>query len=106
MIAGMSGKVIPVRVALRARPLIPREENEGCQTCLWFNSDETQVVLGKDKAFTFDYVFSPKHNQQDVYEKAAQSLVESTFKGEMSLVSCLFVVFFIFSFDSVNVLFN
>ncbi|XP_076467729.1 chromosome-associated kinesin KIF4A-like isoform X3 [Babylonia areolata] len=77
----MSGKVIPVRVALRARPLIPREMNEGCQTCLWYNSDEPQVILGKDKAFTFDYVFSPNDNQQDVYEKAAQKLVKSTFKG-------------------------
>jgi kinesin family protein 4/21/27 len=75
-------KVIPVRVALRARPLIPREENEGCQTCLWFNPNEPQVVLGKDKAFTFDYVFSPNDNQQDVYEKAAQKLVKSTFKGK------------------------
>ncbi|KAK7485932.1 hypothetical protein BaRGS_00022798 [Batillaria attramentaria] len=77
----MSGKVIPVRVALRARPLIPKEENEGCQTCLWFNPNEPQLVLGKDKAFTYDYVFSPNHNQQDVYDKAAQRLVKSTFKG-------------------------
>lgn len=77
----MSGKVIPVRVALRARPLILKEENEGCQTCLWFNSNEPQVVIGKDKAFTFDYVFSPKDNQQDVYEKAVRKLVKNTFKG-------------------------
>lgn len=77
----MSGKVIPVRVALRARPLISKEENEGCQSCLWFNPSEPQVVLGKDKAFTYDYVFSPSHNQQDVYDKAAQRLIKSTFKG-------------------------
>ena len=88
----MSGSVIPVRVALRARPLIPREENEGCQKCLWFNSNETQVVLGKDKAFTFDYVFSPNHNQQDVYEKAAQTLIQSTFKGQMSFFFFFFLL--------------
>ncbi|XP_070197100.1 chromosome-associated kinesin KIF4-like isoform X2 [Littorina saxatilis] len=75
------GKVIPVQVALRARPLIAKEENEGCQTCLWFTPDEPQVTLGKDKAFTFDYVFSPNHNQQDVYESSAKKLIVSTFKG-------------------------
>ncbi|XP_076446385.1 chromosome-associated kinesin KIF4A-like isoform X13 [Babylonia areolata] len=74
-------QVIPVRVALRARPLIPREENEGCQTCLWFHPDEPQVILGKDKAFTYDYVFSPSQNQQDVYNKSAQQLVKSIFEG-------------------------
>ncbi|XP_076446374.1 chromosome-associated kinesin KIF4A-like isoform X2 [Babylonia areolata] len=79
---GMSDQqVIPVRVALRARPLIPREENEGCQTCLWFHPDEPQVILGKDKAFTYDYVFSPSQNQQDVYNKSAQQLVKSIFEG-------------------------
>ncbi|KAL8585680.1 hypothetical protein ACOMHN_053178 [Nucella lapillus] len=77
----MSGKVIPVRVALRARPLIPREQSEGCQTCLWYSGEQPQVVLGKDKAFTFDYVFSPNHNQQDVYDKIAHKLIKSTFKG-------------------------
>ena len=95
----MSGKMIPVRVALRARPLIPKEENEGCQTCLWFNSQEPQVVLGKDKAFTFDYVFSPSNNQQDVYDKAARKLVKSTFKGQNSnIILSVLILLLIFVF--------
>lgn len=36
-------KVIPVRVALRCRPLVPKEINEGCQCCLTFVPGEPQV---------------------------------------------------------------
>ena len=36
-------KGIPVRVALRCRPLVTKEVNEGCQCCLTFNSGEPQV---------------------------------------------------------------
>lgn len=37
-------KVIPVRVALRCRPLVPKEINEGCQSCLTFVPGEPQVL--------------------------------------------------------------
>ena len=36
-------KGIPVRVALRCRPLVPKEINEGCQMCLSFVPGEPQV---------------------------------------------------------------
>lgn len=42
-------KGIPVRVALRCRPLLPKEISEGCQVCLSFVPREPQVrsrVLG------------------------------------------------------------
>lgn len=38
-------KVIPVRVALRCRPLVPKELNEGCQSCLTFTAGEPQVTI-------------------------------------------------------------
>lgn len=38
-------KVIPVRVALRSRPLVPKEINEGCQCCLTFVPGEPQVCI-------------------------------------------------------------
>ena len=75
------GKVIPVRVALRSRPLIPKEEREGCTTCLQFIPGEPQVILGNDRAFTFDYVFSPTTSQEEVYDKSVASLVKAIFKG-------------------------
>lgn len=40
-------KVIPVRVALRCRPLVPKEINEGCQCCLTFVPGEPQVCAHK-----------------------------------------------------------
>ncbi|XP_061164849.1 chromosome-associated kinesin KIF4-like [Saccostrea echinata] len=75
------GKVIPVRVAVRARPLIQKETNEGCQVCVGFTPDEPQIILGKDKAFTYDYVFNPSHSQPYVYQESVFPLIKHIFKG-------------------------
>lgn len=48
-------KVIPVRVALRCRPLVPKEINEGCQCCLNFVPGEPQV--GSLHEFIFNMFF-------------------------------------------------
>jgi kinesin family protein 4/21/27 len=76
------GKVIPVRVVLRCRPLVPKEEAEGCQCCLSFIKGEPQVILGKEKAFTYDYVFTADTPQITVYEESVAGLVKGIFKGE------------------------
>lgn len=72
---------IPVRVAVRARPLILREISEGCQQCLQFVPGEPQVILGRDKAFTYDYAFGPTDSQKKLYDEAVSGLVEGIFKG-------------------------
>ncbi|KAG7321201.1 hypothetical protein KOW79_015616 [Hemibagrus wyckioides] len=74
-------KVIPVRVALRCRPLVAKELNEGCQSCLTFVPGEPQVVVGNDKAFTYDYVFDPTTEQEEVFNTAVLSLISGLFKG-------------------------
>lgn len=74
-------KVIPVRVALRCRPLVPKEINEGCQCCLTFVPGEPQVVVGTEKAFTYDYVFDPTVEQEEVFKTAVSSLLSGLFKG-------------------------
>ncbi|KAI5096917.1 kinesin family member 4 [Silurus meridionalis] len=74
-------KVIPVRVALRCRPLVPKELNEGCQSCLTFTPGEPQVVVGNDKAFTYDYVFDPSTEQEEVFNTAVSPLLSGLFKG-------------------------
>lgn len=38
------GKVIPVRVAVRLRPLSAKEMREGCQECIDVISDSPQVI--------------------------------------------------------------
>ncbi|XP_061301642.1 chromosome-associated kinesin KIF4A isoform X1 [Pezoporus flaviventris] len=74
-------KVIPVRVALRCRPLVPKEISEGCQMCLSFVPGEQQVVVGNDKSFTYDYVFDPSVEQEEVFNTAVSSLIRGIFKG-------------------------
>ncbi|XP_033098919.1 chromosome-associated kinesin KIF4-like [Anneissia japonica] len=74
-------KDIPVRVALRSRPLVPKETDDGCQECLRFISTHQQVVLGNNKAFTYDFVFSKDTEQEVVYTKAVKPLVDGIFKG-------------------------
>ncbi|NWU65485.1 KIF4 protein, partial [Pterocles burchelli] len=100
-------KVIPVRVALRCRPLVPKETSEGCQMCLSFVPGEPQVgqpapspalpapgrppercpplspqvVVGTDKAFTYDYVFDPSVEQEEVFNTAVAPLIRGIFKG-------------------------
>ncbi|GFO46913.1 chromosome-associated kinesin kif4a [Plakobranchus ocellatus] len=74
-------KTIPVLVALRCRPLIKKELDEGCESCLQTISGEPQVVLGKDRAFTYDFAFGPTDPQADVYNHACRTLVERVFKG-------------------------
>ena len=77
----MSDKVIPVRVALRIRPLNGKEKDEGCKECLRIIPGENQVILGKNKAFTYDYVFCQKSSQVEIYEHCVKTLLDSLFKG-------------------------
>ncbi|KAM3822618.1 chromosome-associated kinesin KIF4A [Vipera latastei] len=74
-------RVIPVKVALRCRPLVPRETSEGCQMCLSFVPGEPQVILGKDKSFTYDYVFDPSTEQEEVFNTSIAPLVRGIFSG-------------------------
>ncbi|XP_068813105.1 chromosome-associated kinesin KIF4A isoform X2 [Struthio camelus] len=74
-------KVIPVRVALRCRPLVPKETDEGCQMCLSFVPGEPQVIVGNDKSFTYDYVFDPSVEQEEVFNTAVAPLIRGIFKG-------------------------
>ncbi|XP_078067560.1 kinesin family member 4 isoform X1 [Mustelus asterias] len=74
-------KVIPVRVALRCRPLVQKEIDEGCQVCLTFTPGEPQVLLGIDKYFSYDYVFDPCAEQEEVFNIAVDPLIQGIFKG-------------------------
>lgn len=47
----------------RIRPQIPREVIDMCRVCTFVTPGEPQVVLGTDKAFTFDHVFDTTSDQ-------------------------------------------
>ena len=74
-------KTIPVRVALRIRPLQPKEKCEGCQECIVVTPGEPQVVIGEQKAFTYDHVFSTASHQAELYDQAVSPLLEGFFAG-------------------------
>lgn len=65
----------------QVRPLLPKEKLAGEQMCVKVMPKANQLVLGKDRAFTFDYLLSSKISQEDVYEKCVDNLVTSCFDG-------------------------
>ncbi|XP_075926812.1 kinesin-like protein KIF21A isoform X3 [Petromyzon marinus] len=70
-----------VRVSLRIRPQLAKEKIEGCHICTYLTPGEPQVVLGKDKAFTFDYVLDMSSTQQEMYACCVQQLIEGCLEG-------------------------
>ncbi|XP_026059104.1 kinesin-like protein KIF21B isoform X5 [Carassius auratus] len=70
-----------VRVALRIRPQLAKEKIEGCHICTFVTPGEPQVVLGKDKAFTYDYVFDMDSTQDTIYANCTEKLIEGCLEG-------------------------
>ncbi|XP_063164045.1 kinesin-like protein KIF21A isoform X6 [Candoia aspera] len=70
-----------VRVAVRIRPQLAKEKIEGCHICTSVTPGEPQVFLGKDKAFTFDYVFDIESQQEEIYLQCIEKLIEGCLEG-------------------------
>lgn len=69
-----------VRVALRVRPLISLE-NENSKICVQWDLSENQIIIGKDRNFTFDKVFDMNSSQEPIYETWVKNLVLGWFHG-------------------------
>ncbi|XP_029472744.1 kinesin-like protein KIF27 isoform X2 [Rhinatrema bivittatum] len=72
---------IPVKVAVRLRPLLSREILHSHQVCVRVIPNTQQVVIGKDRVFTFDFIFGNKSSQDDVYTNCIKPLVVSLIEG-------------------------
>ncbi|XP_044035927.1 kinesin-like protein KIF21B isoform X8 [Siniperca chuatsi] len=70
-----------VKVALRIRPQMAKEKIEGCHVCTLVTPGEPQVLLGKDKAFTYDYMFDIDSEQQHIYQACVYKLIEGCLEG-------------------------
>ncbi|XP_032368430.1 kinesin-like protein KIF21B isoform X3 [Etheostoma spectabile] len=70
-----------VKVALRIRPQMAKEKIEGCHVCTLVTPGDPQVLLGKDKAFTYDFVFDIDSEQQHIYQTCVYKLIEGCFEG-------------------------
>lgn len=51
----------------------------------------SQVIVGTEKAFTYDYVFDPATEQEEVYNTAVSPLLNGLFKGRsvLTTTTCL-----------------
>uniref|UniRef100_A0A803TFD8 Kinesin-like protein KIF21B n=1 Tax=Anolis carolinensis TaxID=28377 RepID=A0A803TFD8_ANOCA len=63
------------------RPQMPKEKIEGCHICTSVTPGEPQVLLGKDKAFTYDFVFDLETWQEQIYTTCVSKLIEGCFEG-------------------------
>uniref|UniRef100_A0A670JHS0 Kinesin family member 21B n=1 Tax=Podarcis muralis TaxID=64176 RepID=A0A670JHS0_PODMU len=63
------------------RPQMPKEKIEGCHICTSVTPGEPQVLLGKDKAFTYDFVFDLDTWQEQIYTTCVSKLIEGCFEG-------------------------
>uniref|UniRef100_A0A3B4X4W3 Kinesin family member 21A n=1 Tax=Seriola lalandi dorsalis TaxID=1841481 RepID=A0A3B4X4W3_SERLL len=65
----------------RIRPQLAREKIEGCHICTYVMPGEPQVILGKDKAFTYDYMFDMDSQQDSIYATCTEKLIDGCFEG-------------------------
>ncbi|MGH0176178.1 UNVERIFIED_CONTAM: hypothetical protein FKN15_000846 [Acipenser sinensis] len=68
-------------LAVQIRPQMAKEKIEGCHICTLVTPGEPQVLLGKDKAFTYDFVFDRDSQQHEIYSACVEKLIEGCFEG-------------------------
>ncbi|XP_041889128.1 kinesin-like protein KIF27 isoform X1 [Corvus kubaryi] len=72
---------IPVKVAVRVRPLLSKEILHNHQVCVRLIPNAKQVIIGKDHVFTFDFVFGKNSTQEEVYAVCIKPLLVSLTEG-------------------------
>ncbi|XP_011370350.1 kinesin-like protein KIF27 isoform X1 [Pteropus vampyrus] len=72
---------IPVKVAVRIRPLLCKEVLHNHQVCVRVIPNTQQIIIGRDRIFTFDFVFGKNSTQDEVYNMCIKPLVLSLIEG-------------------------
>ncbi|KAM6364044.1 kinesin-like protein KIF27 isoform 4-T4 [Pluvialis apricaria] len=72
---------IPVKVAVRIRPLLSKEVLHNHQVCVRLVPNTQQIIIGKDRVFTFDFVFGKNSTQEEVYSVCIKPLLVSLTEG-------------------------
>ncbi|XP_066470771.1 kinesin-like protein KIF27 isoform X2 [Tiliqua scincoides] len=70
-----------VKVAVRIRPLLSKEVLHNHQVCVRLIPNTQQIIMGKDRVFTFDFVFDKHSTQDEVYTTCIKPLVSSLIEG-------------------------
>jgi len=68
-----------IRVFCRVRPMSTKDLSAGRKSCITV-PDETNVVVGTEKFFSFDQVFGPESSQEQVFNET-QPLIVSVLDG-------------------------
>ncbi|XP_027526593.1 kinesin-like protein KIF27 isoform X2 [Neopelma chrysocephalum] len=72
---------IPVKVAVRVRPLLSKEILHNHQVCVRLVPNAKQIIIGKDHVFTFDFVFGKSSTQEEIYTVCIKPLLVSLTEG-------------------------
>lgn len=72
---------IPIKVAVRIRPLLCKEVLHNHQVCVRDIPNTQQIIIGRDRVFTFDFVFGKNSTQDEVYNTCIKPLVLSLIEG-------------------------
>ncbi|XP_060236549.1 kinesin-like protein KIF27 isoform X2 [Meriones unguiculatus] len=72
---------IPIKVAVRIRPLLCKEVLHNHQVCVRDVPNTQQIIIGRDRVFTFDFVFGKNSTQDEVYNTCIKPLVLSLIEG-------------------------
>jgi hypothetical protein len=52
-----------VKVVVRVRPLLQREIIKGYKSCMQLLEGQSQIIIGRDRRFTFDQILGPDTSQ-------------------------------------------
>ncbi|KAM3876995.1 kinesin-like protein kif7 [Diretmus argenteus] len=70
-----------VQVAVRVRPLLPKELLHSHESCITVDSEQRRVTLGHDRHFLCDFLFEETCCQEEVYAVSVQPLIDAFFQG-------------------------
>ncbi|XP_072236561.1 kinesin-like protein kif7 [Leuresthes tenuis] len=70
-----------VQVAVRVRPLLPKELLHCHESCITVDPELHQVTLGHDRHFFCDFLFEESCCQEEVYSESVQPLIDAFFQG-------------------------
>ncbi|XP_061557024.1 LOW QUALITY PROTEIN: kinesin-like protein kif7 [Phycodurus eques] len=75
------GEYSSVQVAVRVRPLLPKELLHCHESCITVDPELQRVTLGHDRHFLCDFLFEETCCQDEVYSMSVQPLIEAFFQG-------------------------
>ncbi|KAF3686381.1 Kinesin-like protein kif7 Kinesin-like protein costal2 [Channa argus] len=75
------GDYSAVQVAVRVRPLLPKELLHCHESCITVDTELCRVTLGHDRHFLCDFLFEETCCQENVYSVSVQPLIDAFFQG-------------------------